>query len=159
MIKRSRSAKHLAPPLAVLLVGGFVFFACGGDDGTTGPPCVPRPELAFLGTEDYLDFAGNSFTRYRLTVTNRSAYPAEMFYAAPDLPSCGANVNASRTWVHIYEGQGRHLYGFCGLLRPEDLNSIWFALPRGDPPPTSVYIELEDRLRNLTYRSNTVLIP
>ena len=129
-------------------------------DSTTAPHndgCylnLSSPELIVTGTEDY-EANGQEFTRYLLSVTNRSIFPNELFEPAPDLPPCGLNSNASRTWVHIYNGEtGARIYGFCALRLPEHLDSIWFAVPRGEAPPPAVYISLEDRRCDITYTSN-----
>ncbi len=124
-------------------------------DTTEADGSLPAPQLVFLGTEQY-DNDGYRGTRYLLSVTNRSEYPVELFAPAPDLPPCGLNTNASRTWVEIYEAGGRRLYGFCALSDPEHMDGLWFGVPEGTVPPSAVYITLEDRLLGLTYTSNTV---
>ncbi|MFC1760584.1 hypothetical protein ACFL6U_00715 [Planctomycetota bacterium] len=116
---------------------------------------LPSPELVYTGTEDYT-VSGNEFTRYLLSVVNRFAFPDELFAPASDLPPCDLNTNSSRTWVAIYAGDGTRIYGFCALSSAEDLDRLWFALPRGDAPPECVYITLTDRRCNLTYTSNCV---
>ncbi len=116
-------------------------------------PDLPAPELVVTGTEDY-SVGGREYTRYLLSVTNYSAFPDELFEAAPDLPPCGLNPNASRTWVQIYAENGTRLYGFCALSSAEGLNSLWFALPRREIPPDFVYITLTDRRCEITYTSN-----
>jgi hypothetical protein len=114
---------------------------------------LPNPVLYLTGTEPYTTGAG-SFVRYRYDVHNKEAYPAEMFAAAPGLPPCGANANASRTWIDFFDATGRRIYGFCALSNPDQLGSIWFGLPEGEIPPSYVYIELNDRQANQRYRSN-----
>ena len=116
-------------------------------------PDLPNPELIVTGTEDY-SVDGQEFTRYLLSVTNWSAFPDELFEAAPDLPPCGLNTNASRTWVAIYQEDDTRLYGFCALSSAEGLNSLWFAVAKGETPPASVYITLTDRRCEITYTSN-----
>ena len=115
---------------------------------------LPNPILYLLGQEFYSTSAGN-FVRYRYDVFNKDAYPAAMFAASPSLPPCGNNSNASRTWVDFFENRtNRRLYGFCALGSPQDLGSIWFALPEGQVPPSYIYIEMIDRQTNTRYRSN-----
>lgn len=109
--------------------------------------------LYFLGQEFY-EAGGKSFTRYRFGVMNSADYPAEMFAASSDLPPCGNNAKASRTWVDIYEQRGKRLNGFCALGKPADLNQIWFALERNVTPPSWVYVELTDRATNTKLKSN-----
>jgi hypothetical protein len=117
---------------------------------------LPSPTLVFTGTEDYTGSDGNLYTMYKLSITNSSAYPADLFAAAPDLPPCGSNPNASRTWVDIFTGSAVRIYGFCALTSPSDLNNLWFGLLKGTPPPPLVYVTLHDRLTDITYTSNQV---
>ena len=74
--------------------------------------------------------------------------------ASPDLPPCGANTKAARTWVDLYDQSGKRLNGFCALAKSADLNGIWFALETDVIPPSYVYIELNDRKTNTKYKSN-----
>lgn len=134
-----------APLFAIVLA------VAGSAAAQTAPP---NPMLYLLRTEPYTTPSG-SFVRYRYDVFNRASYPAAMFAAAPALPPCGNNANASRTWVDIFEHPtNRRLYGFCALGSPNDLAQIWFALPEGQLPPSYIYIELNDRQTGTRYRSN-----
>lgn len=118
-------------------------------------PDLPDPILAFQGTEDYVA-NGQEWTRYDLSVVNRSEYPTELFETAPDLPPCGSNTNAARSWANIYNGSGSYEYGFCALGDPEGLGDIWFSTSRGEAPPPATYIEIRDRACDRVYRSNAV---
>lgn len=110
-----------------------------------------QPDLSCRGAE-----VGAEFTRYYLTVRNRSDFPDELFVPAPELPPCGANRRSSRTWVSIYDQNERYVYGFCALSSAEDLDGIWFAVPTGRQPPEAVYVTLSDRATGAIYRSNSV---
>lgn len=114
---------------------------------------LPNPVL-YLSTVEYYQTGGKDYVRYKYNVMNSAEYPADMFAAAPNLPPCGQNAKSSRTWVDIYDQQGKRLYGFCALGKPDDLNSIWFALEETVIPPSYVYIELNDRATNTKYKSN-----
>lgn len=114
---------------------------------------TPNPFLYLTGTE-YYSTGGKNFVRYRYDVFNKHQYLGEMFDPAPNLPPCGLNANASRTWVDIFDQNGKRLYGFCALSRPADLGSIWFALEDGVVPPSWIYVELNDRQTNTKYKSN-----
>jgi hypothetical protein len=93
-------------------------------------------------------------------VQNASAFPAELFEPAPDLPPCGSNTNAARTWVDIVNAQGdSRLYGFCALSSPDGLKSLWFAVEQGAPTPANVYVVLKDRREGINYQSNSVPLP
>jgi hypothetical protein len=114
---------------------------------------LPNPVL-YLSAVEYFQNGGKDFVRYKFNVMNSAEYPAEMFAAAPNLPPCGKNAKSARTWVDIYDQQGKRLYGFCALSKPDDLDGIWFALEETTVPPSWVYVELNDRATNTKYKSN-----
>jgi len=116
-------------------------------------PALPNPVLVFVGQEPFTA-NGKQFTRYNYMVFNLDAYPDNLFAAAPELPPCGKNTKASRTWVDFYDQSGKRLYGFCALGKSKDLNGIWFALEQGAIPPSWIYIEMTDRKTNTKYKSN-----
>lgn len=116
---------------------------------------LPNPVLVFLGPEFYMA-NGQQFTRYRYAVYNFDEYPAELFAASPNLPPCGTNTRASRTWIDFYAQNGRRLNGFCALSQPKDLNSIWFAIETDVVPPSWIYVEFTDRATNTKYKSGLV---
>ena len=119
------------------------------------PSCQGQP--LYTGSKDYT-VRGHEYTRYRLEVTDSEAFPDEMFAPAPHLPPCGLNHNSSRTWVSIYDNDDIYLYGFCAFDSSDDLDRLWFAVPKGTSPPDSVHIVLNDRECNITYTSNLVAL-
>jgi hypothetical protein len=85
------------------------------------------------------------------------AYDPELFRKAPDLPACGANVNSARTWVDIYNADTNvKIYGFCALNSYSELKSLWF---KPSTPKGRVYIIINDRACQKTYKSNIVNFP
>lgn len=137
-----------------ILLTLFVFaIALTVQANVAAAPTLPNPVLAFLGQEA-VESGGKKMTRYYFEVHNKEEFPAELFAAAPDLPPCGTNKKASRTWVDIYDQSGKKLNGFCALSKPADLGRIWFALDRDEVPPSWVYIEMTDRKTNTKYKSN-----
>ena len=116
-------------------------------------PPLPNPVLYLFSTETH-QTGGKQFIRYKYDVLNKADYPAALFAAAPELPPCGANTKASRTWIDIFDVRGKRLNGFCALSKPGELGSIWFDFEAGDIPPSYVYIELTDRQTNTKYKSN-----
>jgi hypothetical protein len=147
MISKSRLRSLLFIP--ALIVISFV-----NQTAAAAPaPAIPNPVLYMIGTE-FFQQGGKQFIRYQYDVFNKSAYPADMFAAAPALPPCGKNTKASRTWVDIFDQGGKRLYGFCALSKPADLNQIWFALEQDVVPPSYIYIEMTDRQTNTKYKSN-----
>ena len=146
-MKLRKSIAIISASLAAALIPG------AGASQASQTATLPNPILYLTGQE-YYTANGRSFVRYRYDVFNKEAYPAALFTPAPALPPCGNNANSSRTWVDFFESRGRRLYGFCSLGRPQDLGSLWFALPEGEVPPSYVYIEMTDRQTNTKYRSN-----
>lgn len=143
MARMSLAAKAAAVALTAL-----------AGSGTAQTPTPPNPILYMTGTETYTTNAG-TFVRYRYDILNKASYPAAMFAAAPTLPPCGNNANASRSWIDFFNGRtNQRIYGFCALSSPQQLGSIWFALPEGAVPPSYVYVELIDRQTGTRYRSN-----
>ena len=139
--------------LTVLLASLALTWLAGDRVSNAARYVVPNPVLVLTGQEAF-QAGGKSFIRYNYSVFNSADYPAEMFAASPNLPPCGNNTKASRTWVDIYDQRGKRLYGFCALGKPSDLNHLWFALESGVVPPSWVYIEMTDRTTNTKYKSN-----
>ena len=149
-----RVVKRVALSLTLSACAALTTPAGGGartKAAAAAPP--PNPILVFLGQEVY-ETGGKQWLRYRYSVMNLSEYPNEMFAAAPELPPCGQNTSASRTWVDFYDQSGKRLYGFCALGSRDNLSQIWFALELDVLPPSWVYVELNDRKTNTKYKSN-----
>ena len=137
----------------VLLLLVIVAASFGVTDRVVSAPPLPNPVLYFIISEPFQQ-SGKTYIRYEYDVFNKDQYPADMFAAAPNLPPCGKNTKASRTWVDLYDQSGKRLYGFCALSKPADLNRIYFALEDGVVPPSWIYIEMTDRQTNTKYKSN-----
>ena len=138
--------------IAVLSAGLLLMVPALNSVSTAQSP-LPKPVLVFVGQEPY-EANGKLWTRYRYAVANAAAYPNELFAAAPKLPPCGTNTKASRTWVDVYQQNGKRLYGFCALGGNSDLGKLWFALERDALPPSWVYVEMRDRQTGLQSKSN-----
>ena len=121
--------------------------------GSAAAPVLPNPILYFIGAES-VEISGKQMIRYRFDVANKDEYPNDMFVPSPDLPPCGANTKAARTWIDVYDQRGKRLNGFCALGKSADLNGIWFSLETDVVPPSWVYIEMNDRKMNTKYKSN-----
>lgn len=133
----------------ISLVGLFFLFVVSA----FGQRVLPNPVLNFVGQEPFAS-GGKQFIRYRYEVANFDAYPESMFAAAPELPPCGKNTKSSRTWVDLYEQNGKRLFGFCMVEKADGLNGLWFALEADTIPPSYIYIEMNDRKTNTKYKSN-----
>jgi hypothetical protein len=145
-MKRKSQARHL------FFLPSLLAIVCATQT-VVSAPLIPNPVLYLRGTEAFKE-GDKNFIRYKFDVLNKADFPAEMFGPAPDLPPCGKNTKASRTWVDFYDQRGKRLYGFCALTKPADLGTIWFATEEGVAAPNWVYIEITDRRTNTKYKSN-----
>jgi hypothetical protein len=118
-------------------------------------PNLPAPILALSGTDRY-EANGTNWIRYGLTVQNNDQFPGDLFDHAPHLPPCGLNINSSRTWVHVYNNDHESFSVFCAL---DSLDSFWFAIQSNEAPPSSIYVELDDRECDQKYSSQLLPIP
>ena len=143
---------NLIHTFIVLLLGLVLSPAAFSFPGAVPPP-IPNPVLVLTSTEPFT-MGGKAFIRYNYQVFNYGDFPAEMFAASPQLPPCGTNAKASRTWIDVFNHWGKRLYGFCAFGKPQDLNNVWFAMDADEIPPSWVYIEMNDRQTNTKYKSN-----
>ena len=143
------TSKQLRKLLALLPLLVFLFMT----ENSGSAHALPNPVLYLTGTETF-QASGKKMVRYRFDVSNKDAYPADFFAASPNLPPCGKNTKAARTWVDVFDQSGKRLQGFCAFSKPADLSGIWFAIEEGAVPPSWVYIELNDRQTNTKYKSN-----
>ena len=139
----------------VLVLSTILVFTAAGSSALRAvpQPPIPNPVLYLISVEPYTA-NGQNFMRYRYDVLNKADYPDAMFAAAPKLPPCGSNTNASRSWVDFFDSRGKRLYGFCALGKSASLEGIWFAIEESAVPPSYVYIEINDRETNTKYKSN-----
>lgn len=135
-----------APRLAALVGAAMLAAAPAG-------AAPSNPVLYLTGVEHYSTDGGN-FVRHHYDILNKHEYPAAMFAAAPGLPPCGSNANSSRSWVDFFDSGGKRLYGFCALGSSADLDSLWFATAESSVPPSTVYVEINDRQTGTKYKSN-----
>ena len=143
--------KSLTRKKTILFAVAFIFVLA--IQITAAAPALPNPILVFMGQEETV-VNGKNLTRYNYDVFNKTEYPADFFAASPQLPPCGTNTKAARTWVDIYDQSGKRLNGFCALAKPSDLGKIYFSLDRDALPPSWIYIELNDRQTSTKYKSN-----
>lgn len=123
---------------------------------TPQPPALPAPQIAYLGAQR-VSIRGVQFDRHEIGVANWKAYHASLFAPAPNLPPCGRNDKASRTWVDILDGlSGRRLYGYCALGSPANLQKLTVTVKAGTPPPQTLRLQLTDRQTNRKAVSNAV---
>jgi hypothetical protein len=114
---------------------------------------VPIVEFDHATVED-------GWVRYWYEIVNIADFPPELFTAAPQLPPCGLNTNASRTWITFFDADtGARIYGYCAIIGPPDPLVLWFVVPDGTPPPAAIEVEFWDRETDQRYRSASVGVP
>jgi len=149
-------------PLNAMYFGGRGLGGRGGSlspiapvDKNSGPP--PDPILEFTNVELNVPVAGDEILYldyYWFTISNWWAYPDELFVQQSEF-TCGG-APSSRTHLDIRDfSDNSYIYGFCQFDSPDDLQSFWFAVPAGEPPPAAVYIELVDNIGEEIYVSNS----
>ena len=137
----------------------FIFGNCKKDGDTDKTffkdslgcfPNLPSPELIYIG---------KNVNVFKLSIKNCGSYPFEIFVSSPDLPPCGQNTNASRTWLNIYNSETDELlYGYCGINSPCEASDIQCPVPQDYTPPFGLYVKYIDRKCEREYVSNTILI-
>lgn len=138
---------------AVLLTALLLSTSLATEAGSTVQGTLPNPVI-YLTVQEPITVRGKNLIRYNYDVANFDAYPNAMFAASPNLPPCGNNTKASRTWVDVFDQSGKRLNGFCAFGKNSDLNGIWFTLDPDTVPPSWIYIEMTDRQTNTKYKSN-----
>ena len=115
---------------------------------------MPKPDLRFVRVTD-VKVNGKPFRMYEIEIVNRAEFVNELFVPAPDLPPCGYNASASRTWIDIHTKKGR-IYGFCAINSNDELSSLKFNIPANANQPTKLFVDFRDRREDKVVRSNTV---
>ena len=121
----------------------------------SGGALSANPLLAFTNKESSV-VNGMQFNRVHLSIKNWDIFPDSLFVASPELPPCGLNNSASRTWLEIFDNQGNKLYGYCAISQNTNLQNFSFAVRADKPLPLGAYIVLWDRKSDKRYTSNKV---
>lgn len=147
------------PWLAVLATVIATVTACGGDTTSPEQPLsLHAPELRYLGRETYGSGVPDAL---RLELTNFGEYAYELFAEAPELPPCGQNERAARTWIRLF-ADGTLNYGYCaGVPAPPLPDTRRLAVFRdpSDPMPSVVTVELWDRATDRRVSADIAIDP
>ena len=132
----------------------FVTFAVAS---TAYPQCatpLPNPVIEYKGGSP----GTPGFLNVDFGVVNFAKYDHTLFAASPELPACGLNKNASRTYVEIYTDTGVFIYGYCALTQNTQLQKLSFPLKDTTATfPKGFFIRMRDRKCNKLVQSNTHL--
>ena len=141
-----------------LLVILFLMFSAGAQIVPRVP--TPKIELVSMGQSTTgVDATGQPYYEIALKVTNWKSFDPTLFDRSPELPACGATINAPRTWVAILGNTGpkdsvlKQIGANCDIFNPEGLQKIAFNVEH-DKIPTGVVIALSDRKTGKVHYSN-----
>ena len=82
--------------------------------------------------------------KYHIQVGNYFEVPDEMFVPSPELPACGLNLSASRTYVRVYGKNPDVLQSsYCGANT--DLTALAVLIDDTETLPEFFYVEFWDR--------------
>jgi hypothetical protein len=157
-VRRSARGVRSGPGLALAVTLAAAAAGCGDDPaGSDGPHPLPAPELDYLGREP----SGDPGVPDALWVemTNFGDYDFALFAEAPDLPPCGENPRAARTWIELHLDETPN-HSYCGPFAspplPDTRMLAVFHDP-SDPPPTVITVELWDRATDRRVEANIVV--
>ncbi|HLM59068.1 MAG TPA: hypothetical protein VK422_23390, partial [Pyrinomonadaceae bacterium] len=116
---------------------------------------VPRPLLNWRGLDATVKGSdGKPYVGITLGVTNYAAFPSILFERAPELPPCGENRSAARSWLRVFDVATRkEIYNYCALAGPSEMRTFSFNVARA-ALPSGVYVVLEDRATGRRHSSN-----
>ncbi|MEO6465277.1 MAG: hypothetical protein ABIP00_06925 [Pyrinomonadaceae bacterium] len=124
---------------------------------TTLGQSLTKPQIRLVSVTDAVNNQ-LAVKVYEIEVVNRAEISDEFFIAAPVLPPCGKNTNASRTWINLYDEKSVRIYGWCGINSNGELASLRFMMQATDTPPKKIFIDLVDRAEGIVLRSNKATI-
>jgi hypothetical protein len=146
-------------PLVCAAAVALAAAGCGSGGGET--PSQPTVQSACPGLATPLVVVDTTTLpgAYHLAVTNAVAYPDRLFEQSPDLPPCGLNPRASRTWIDILDARGPRLYGYCAIMAASELQTQIFLPFVLASDATAIVLELHDRRCDARATSSPVPLP
>ena len=126
-------------------------------DGFTDAYVAPPPQGRFTEIEEVVD-RGKHLVRYKVEITNPTAFPKKWFKGAPELPSVGSHSTAARCVIEVVDPSGKVLQQFAEAER--DLRiPVWFAVAPGAAVPETVRLVIHDRQTQQRYQSEPIELP
>lgn len=108
IILKTKNVRLVSAFFSVLLLSAISATAQrdGGQIKIPASLLVPKPVLEWQNFNvKTQQVNGVSVNAFRFGISNWKSFSSELFAAAPDLPACGSNKNASRTWLTIHDFQ------------------------------------------------------
>ncbi len=98
---------------------------------------------------------GGGVDRYIITILNWYDLPEDMFVESPELPVCGINDRASRTYERIFGDDTGFYFSGCGAKGPGAFPSEFsFGFNTSGTMDDYIYIEFYDRKCDEYFRTN-----
>jgi hypothetical protein len=149
--------------LTLLMLVAFIAIDASAQRTTTelgGRPApivarIPNPALTWYGLDvNAKGSDGKPYIRVNLGITNYNEFPDLLLARSPELPACGQNQSAARSWLHIVDAKTKkEIYSYCAMSSRFELRTFSFNVERAELP-SQVYVELEDRAGKKSYQSN-----
>lgn len=123
---------------------------------TTRP--LPSPKIDLLGIDpNSTGSDGQTYTAISIKVPNWKSYNATLFERSPDLPPCGGNNLAARTWLTFHGSAAsqmtKPIYAFCAIGGPDEMQKLTFNVKKEEMPDILILV-MEDRRGGKKYTSN-----
>lgn len=135
------------------IIGGPVIDS-GSGTIAQGGEFLWQPLVQYIYSED-----SGSGVRNHFEITNYGNYPNSLFVGRPDLPPCGSNASASRTWLEILDKNNNYIYGFCSIGASIDLRNLWFYRNKNQAPVEAFKIRIRDRSTGIQSESSLISVP
>ncbi|MEA2338643.1 MAG: hypothetical protein QOE82_2650 [Thermoanaerobaculia bacterium] len=152
-MKRYCAVRHYADMRKTMIACLFVMLAVASSAYAECTTPLPIPDLKSAG--NYKGAPG--FFDVDVSVWNYAKYDNTLFVASPELPACGLNKKASRTWIEIYADTGVYIYGYCALSQNTQLQKLTFPWKNTTNLPKGFFIRIRDRKCNKVVQSNTFI--
>lgn len=130
---------------AALLFFAVAAFASPG----CNTPLLPKPDLNYQGATN----GSPGYFDQWIGVNNAVMFDNALFVASPNLPACGLNKSASRTWVAVYTDTGTPIQSWCAIKSNAELKKLGFGWKTSTPKPKGIFLKITDRLCNRVVQS------
>lgn len=123
------------------------------------PLLLPKPVLEWEKFEANVKDYDNKPAAAAITFgfANWEKYSNILFAPSPELPACGANKEAARMFIDIYDFQtDKYLYRWCGLVEAKNIKTKTLYIYPQQTTPKCIYAVFDDRKTGRKISSNSI---
>jgi hypothetical protein len=136
--------------MKAIIVTALLFVAAAAIAAPTcNTPLLPKPDLNYQGATNGVSGYWDEW----IGINNAVSFDNALFAASPNLPACGLNKSASRTWIQVFTDTGTPIQGWCAISSNTQLKKLGFPWKSSAPKPKGIYIRITDRLCNRVVQS------